>query len=52
MILIRSIFSWHLPIALFDPLWLGLAALAAAVVLLAVWVAAVLVDRRNTHSKN
>jgi hypothetical protein len=34
VILVRSIFSWHLPIALFDPLWLGFAALVAAAVLL------------------
>jgi hypothetical protein len=52
VILIRSIFSWNLPIAPLDPLWLGLAAVAAAVVLLAVWVAAVLLDRRKPHSKN
>jgi heme exporter protein D len=48
VILVRSILSWHLPIALFDPVWLGLAAVVAAVVLLAVWIAAVVFDRRTS----
>ena len=52
MILVRSIFSWHLPIAVFDPLWLGFAALAAAAFLLAVWFAAAVMDRRKAQSKN
>jgi hypothetical protein len=52
VILLRSIFSWRLPIALFHPLWLGLAAVVAAVVLFVFWVAAVVMDRRKGHSKN
>jgi hypothetical protein len=39
MILIRWIFSWHLPLVPFDPLWLGVAAVIAAVVLLGAWCA-------------
>jgi hypothetical protein len=51
VILIRWIFSWHLPLAPFDPLWLGVVALIAAVVLLVAWTALVIVDRRRSSSK-
>jgi hypothetical protein len=51
VILIRRIFSWHLPPAPFDPAWLGFAAVIAAVVLLVVWTALLVVDRRKPSSK-
>jgi hypothetical protein len=52
VIFIRWIFSWHLPLAPFDPAWLGLAAAIAAAVLLVVWTALVVVDRRKPFSKH
>ncbi|MGA8036168.1 MAG: hypothetical protein WA823_04985 [Candidatus Acidiferrales bacterium] len=51
MILVRWIFLWHLPLAPFDPVWLGVAAVIAAVVLLGVWIALLVVDRRKPSSK-
>ena len=47
MILIRWIFSWHLPLAPVDPLWLGIAAAIAGVVLFGVWIALIIEGRRK-----
>jgi len=51
LIIIRWILSWHLPLAPFDPAWLGFAAVIAAVVLLGAWFALVVVGRRKPWSK-
>ena len=51
MIFIRWIFSWHLPVAPFDPLCLGLAAAIAGVVLFALWIALIIEGRRKPASK-
>ena len=51
MILIRWIFSWHPPLAPFDPAWLGAAAVIAAIVLLVVWTALAVVSWRKPSSK-
>jgi hypothetical protein len=51
MILIRWIFSWHLPLVPFDPLWLGLAAAVAGVALFGVWIALIIDGRRKSAAK-
>ena len=48
MILIRWIFSWYLPLAPVDPLWLGIAAAIAGVVLFGVWIALIIESRRKS----
>jgi hypothetical protein len=52
VILVGLLYSSTLPLPIFDPVWLGLAAVVAAVVLLAAWIAETLVDRRNPSSKH
>ena len=52
MILVRRIYSSTLPLPIFNPVWLGVAAIVAAIVLLAAWIAETLVDRRNPSSKH
>jgi len=51
MILIRWIFSWHLPLAPVDPLWLGIAASIAGVALFGVWIALIIDGRRKSAAK-
>lgn len=52
MILVRLLYSLTLPLPTFDPVWLGVAAVLSAIVLLAAWIAKTLVDRRNPSSKH
>ena len=51
MILIRWIFSWHVPLAPVNPLWLGIAASIAGVVLFGVWIALIFESRRKSAAQ-
>jgi hypothetical protein len=50
MILIRWIFSWTFPFTLLKPIWLGCAAMAAALLLLGVGIALLVVEQKDPSS--